>query len=167
MTLQRPRILKNFNIIVDGEGYAGLAESITLPEFTIKTEEYRGAGMDAPIDIDMGMEKLDVTFSMSDPTPRLLRMLGKADVPLTARAAYQRDGEPAVPWALEARGLLKKYAPGDFKSGEKNTFSYEMNCTYLKLIYEGTVDVEIDLINSMRVIGGKDQLSEYREALAL
>ena len=36
-----PKILKNFNVFVDGRGYAGKIDEITLPKLTIKTEEYR------------------------------------------------------------------------------------------------------------------------------
>ena len=43
-----PKILKNFNVFVDGRGYAGRVDEITLPKLTIKTEEYQGAGMSAP-----------------------------------------------------------------------------------------------------------------------
>ena len=45
-----PKILKNFNVFVDGLGYAGRVEEITLPKLTIKTEEYQGAGMSAPVE---------------------------------------------------------------------------------------------------------------------
>ena len=38
-----PRILKNFNLFVDGRGYAGRVDEITLPKLTIKTEEFQGA----------------------------------------------------------------------------------------------------------------------------
>jgi UDP-N-acetylmuramoyl-L-alanyl-D-glutamate--2,6-diaminopimelate ligase len=54
-----PKILKNFNVFVDGRGYAGKIDEITLPKLTIKTEEYRAGGMDIPVSIDMGMEKLE------------------------------------------------------------------------------------------------------------
>ncbi len=57
-----PKILRNFNVFVDGRGYAGKIEEITLPKLTIKTEEYRAGGMDIPISIDMGMEKLEAVL---------------------------------------------------------------------------------------------------------
>ncbi len=48
-----PKILRNFNVFVDGRGYAGKIDEITLPKLTIKTEEYRAGGMDIPINIDI------------------------------------------------------------------------------------------------------------------
>ena len=62
-----PKILKNFNAFVDGRGYAGRIDEISLPKLSIKTEEHRAGGMDIPVAIDMGMEKLEaeLTFSTS------------------------------------------------------------------------------------------------------
>ena len=36
-----PKILKNFNVFVDGRGYAGRVEEITLPKLTIKTKSIK------------------------------------------------------------------------------------------------------------------------------
>lgn len=40
-----PKILKNFNLFVDGRGYAGKAEEVTPPKLSLKTQEF--GGMDA------------------------------------------------------------------------------------------------------------------------
>ena len=36
------KILKNFNLFVDGRGYAGKAEEVTPPKLSLKTQEFRG-----------------------------------------------------------------------------------------------------------------------------
>lgn len=74
-----PKILKNFNVLVDGRGYAGRIDEITLPKLTIKTEEYRAGGMDIPISIDMGMEKLEVDFIFAEYDSELFRLFGLID----------------------------------------------------------------------------------------
>ena len=61
-----PKILKNFNVYVDGRGYAGRVDELTLPKLTIKTDEYQWAGMSAPVEIDMGLEKLEMDLTFSD-----------------------------------------------------------------------------------------------------
>lgn len=71
-----PKILKNFNVFVDGRGYAGKIDEVTLPKLTIKTEEYRAGGMDIPINIDMGMEKLEAEFTFSEYDSELFRLFG-------------------------------------------------------------------------------------------
>ncbi|SMG63879.1 Phage major tail tube protein, partial [methanotrophic bacterial endosymbiont of Bathymodiolus sp.] len=55
-------ILKNMALFVDGRGFAGNVEELTLPKLTLKTEEFRNGGMDAPIEVEMGMEKLESEF---------------------------------------------------------------------------------------------------------
>ncbi|GFR20643.1 phage tail tube protein FII [Trichonephila clavata] len=87
-----PKILKNFNVFVDGRGYAGKIDEVTLPKLTIKTEEYRAGGMDIPINIDMGMEKLEAEFTFAEYDSELFRLFGLIDgnsVSLTLRADYK------------------------------------------------------------------------------
>ena len=58
-------ILKNFSLFCDGRGYAGECEEITPPKLTFKTDEFRNGGMDAPVAIELGMEKLEASFSLT------------------------------------------------------------------------------------------------------
>ena len=55
-----PRKLKNFNLLLDGESYAGVASEVVLPKLTRKTEEFRGGGMNGPVSADMGLEALNM-----------------------------------------------------------------------------------------------------------
>ena len=71
-----PKILKNFNLFVDGRGYAGRVDEITLPKLTIKTKEFQGAGMSAPVEIDLGMEKLEMDMTFSEYDPELFKLFG-------------------------------------------------------------------------------------------
>ncbi len=90
-----PKILKNFNVFVDGRGYAGKIDEITLPKLTIKTEEYRAGGMDIPINIDMGMEKLEADFTFAEYDKELFRLFGLIygnSVALTIRGMMQGSG---------------------------------------------------------------------------
>ena len=91
-----PKILKNFSAFVDGRGYAGRVDEITLPKLSIKTEEYRGGGMDVPIDIDLGMEKLEAEITFSEYDPELFRLFGIMDnstVNFTLRGGLQGTGD--------------------------------------------------------------------------
>ena len=48
-----PSKLKNFNLFNDGHSYMGQVDEVVLPKLTAKMEEWRGGGMDAPVDIGM------------------------------------------------------------------------------------------------------------------
>ena len=66
MAIELPRVLKNMNLFVDGRGYAGRIDEIQLPKLTLKTEEHRAGGMDLPVEIDLGMEKLEAELTIAD-----------------------------------------------------------------------------------------------------
>lgn len=105
-----PKILKNFNVFVDGRGYAGRVEEITLPKLTIKTEEYQGAGMSAPVEIDMGLEKLEMDLTFSEYDQELFKLFGLtngSEFALTIRGALQGTGN-TLPVIINVRGYFKE-----------------------------------------------------------
>lgn len=164
-----PKKLKNFTAFVDGVGYAGRVEEIEPVKFKLKTEEYRGGGMDAAIDIDMGMEKLETTLTFAEYTPELFMQLGLvdgADVPLTLRGAIQGTGE-AEEVIYQVRGLFHELDSGTWKAGDNSTLKASVTCTYVKLTISGREVIEIDVENMVRKIGGVDQLAGQRQALGL
>lgn len=164
---QIPRILKNFSLFVDGRGLAGIVDTLTLPTLPIKVEEFRGGGMDAPVEHDMGMEKLEGTFQLQEYNPDILALLGQANVQLTARGAIRRDGEDAVAVVVNMTGMIKQLEPGDWKAGESNmpTFSYTLR--YYKLTVGGREIYEIDKVNMVRRVNGVDQLATIRQAIGV
>ena len=104
------KVLKNFSLFVDGRGYAGKAEEVTPPKLTIKTEEFRGGGMDAPIDIDLGMEKMECQFTLVDFDAELMKLFGLVDgnaVQVTLRGALCDDNS-VTPIVISLRGMYKE-----------------------------------------------------------
>ncbi|WP_375672642.1 phage major tail tube protein, partial [Bartonella sp. CL45QHWL] len=61
-----PRVLKYFNIFVDGIPYQAKCESVTLPNLNLVVESYRGGGMDSSIEVDLGLETLTLSMTISD-----------------------------------------------------------------------------------------------------
>ncbi|NSX83964.1 phage major tail tube protein, partial [Wolbachia endosymbiont of Atemnus politus] len=121
-----PKILKNFNVFVDGKGYAGKIDEITLPKLTIKTEEYRAGGMDIPVSIDMGMEKLEADFTFAEYDSELFRLFGLIDgnsVSLTLRGGLQGNEVEGV--IINLRGIFRELDFGNWKPSEKAT----LKCT--------------------------------------
>jgi P2 family phage contractile tail tube protein len=167
---QIPRVLKNFSLFVDGRGLAGTVSTLTLPTLTTKMEEFRGGGMDAPVDIDMGMEKLETSFELFDYDENILSLYGLADgaaTQVTARGALRRDGEPAVPMVVNMTGVLKEMDPGDWVAGDQTSMTMSMSLRYLKMTIGSRVAVEIDKVNMIRRINGQDQLETIRTAIGV
>lgn len=171
MAIAFPRVLKNVHVFVDGRGYAGRFDEITLPTLTIKTEEWRGGGMDAPVSLDMGMEGLEATFNVSDFDPELFKtfgLLSQIGLPLTCKAAMQRQGSEEVT-AVTAylRGAWSGIETGSWKPGDKNANTFTMKAHYYRLVADGEDLLEVDVINMIRRVAGIDQLESQRLALGL
>lgn len=163
------KILKNFNLFVDGRGYAGRAEEVTPPKLTIKTEEIRAGGMDAPISVDLGMEKLECQFSLIEYDPEILKQFGLISgnaVQLTLRGALV-DDTTTTPMVIGVRGMFTEVDMGKFKAGDKATLQCSVACRYYSLDIGGNRIIEVDIDNMTRVIDGNDQMAEIREAIGL
>jgi P2 family phage contractile tail tube protein len=159
-------ILKNFNLFIDREGYAGKIESLQLPNLTLKVEEFRAGGMDAPVEIDQGMEKLEASFTLSGYDSLILSRFGKT-IDVTMRGALQKFASAAEPVEVKCTGLFKGAEYGEWKSGERSTVKGTITCTYYKYTQGGRVIHEIDVLNFKRVIDGVDQLADIRKAIGL
>lgn len=163
------KILKNFNLFVDGRGYVGRAEEVSPPKLSIKTEELRAGGMDAPISIDMGMEKLEASFSLVEYDPEILKQFGVVSgnaVQLTLRGALT-DDETTSPMIIKLQGMFTEVDMGKFKAGDRATMQCTVACRYYSLEIDGQKVVEIDIDNMTRIIDGTDTLAEIRSALGL
>lgn len=158
------------NLFVDGYGYAGNCEELTPPKLTFKTEEFRNGGMDAPVEIEMGMDKLEASFSLTKYDPNVLALWGLAPgntKPLTFRGSViSEDGtEKAV--VIQLQGMIKEVDTGSWKPGDKMTLKGTVACRYYKQTIAGIIIHEIDVPNMIRRINGVDQLAITRANLGM
>lgn len=163
-------ILKNFNLFVDGRGYAGNIEEFTPPTLSLVVDDHRGGGMDTSVEVDMGMEKLEVSFSMTKQDADVLKSfggVGGSTIPVTARGALQNLDGTVTPVVLRMRGKIRSIEPGTWKPGEKATKSVSMGLTYYEREQGGEIIHKIDVLNMIREIGGVDQLADIRAAMGM
>lgn len=163
-------IFKNMNLFVDGRGYAGNVEELTPPKLTMKTEEFRNGGMDAPVEVEMGMEKLEASFSLTKYDSGVLSQWGLAPgqtKPLTFRGSLAGEDGVEKPVIIQLQGMLKEVDPGSWKPGERATLKGMVAVRYYKQSINGQVVHEIDVPNMIRVINGVDQLALTRRNLGM
>jgi len=163
-------ILKNMSLFVDGRGYAGKVDEVVPPKLTLVTEEHRAGGMDAPVELDMGMEKLEMDFSSAAFDVELLRLFGVApgnEVPLTIRGALESEDGTVTPLIINVRGKYRELDMGTWKPGEKVPLKAMVSLKYYKLTHGQDVVHEIDVEGMTRIINGVDQLEGQRSALGL
>lgn len=163
-----PKVLKNFNLVVRGQGFAGIVDEVTLPHLKIKEEEHRAGGMDAPAPIDMGMDKLELKFMLAEHHSTVYGGFGIISgraVDLIFRGAKVGDGAVVEPMIIEARGMYSEIEGAKVKAGDKDSMSATVSLDYYKLTMNGVVLIEIDIKNMIRRINGDDQLAAIRAAI--
>jgi P2 family phage contractile tail tube protein len=165
-----PQRLTNFVAFADGKGYVGLVPELNLPKLTLKTEEYRGGGMDTPVAVVTGTEKLEASFTLAEYNADVLSLWGIApgtDKQFVFRGAMQRQGEDAVPIVATLSGHITEHDPGSWKPGEQATLKATIALTYFKLTINNVDVIVIDVINMIRMVNGVDQLASQRTALGI
>lgn len=168
-----PRKLKAMNIFNDANSYQGIAKTVTLPDLARKMEGFRGAGMSGPAKADMGHsdDGIQLEWTLGGLDLIVIRQFGitnASGVALRFAGAYQRDDDGSVS-AVEVilRGRHETISFGDAEPGEDTEHTVTTACTYYKLIVDGNVEVEIDILGMVFVVNGEDREAELRAAIGL
>lgn len=166
-----PKKLKHFNLFGNGDNWQGQIGSLTLPSLVRQMEEFRGGGMNAPVDIDHGMEKLEFQWTPAGLIPELFDNFGTSQLDkdmLRFAGSYQRDDTAeTVPVEIVVRGRHREINMGDAESGSDNTQSITTTISYYKLTIAGEEVVEIDVPGMVEKIRGVDRLKEHRNNIGL
>lgn len=169
-----PRKLKLMNVFLNGVSYVGVAKSLTLPKLTRKLENWRGAGMNGAAQADFGLDDdaLSMEWTLGGfPDEAIWELYGAtgADaVPIRFAGSYQRDDSGEIV-AVEVvmRGRQKELDLGEAQQGEDTESKISVACTYFKLTMNGKELVEIDTLNMIERVNGKDRLEQHRRNIGL
>jgi P2 family phage contractile tail tube protein len=167
-----PRVLRNFNVIIEGRPMAGVAEELVLPSLERKMEEYRGAGMLGPVSLDLGLEPLKLEFTLVEFNPDVIKAWGLGDaggINVRFMGAARTDDSNSAVDAIEVavRGRWKKLEQGSAKNADVAKMKVEMPLTYYRYKLNGDVLIEIDLVSGKEVVGGVDRSADVMKALGL
>lgn len=160
-------VMRDAVAFIDGRNYAGQCNQVTLPELTITTEEMRAGGMDAPLEMDMGMEALRASIQFQTVPAEVLKLFGKREIALTIRGALLSHDGSVKNATAELRGRFITNNPGDWQPGQKASMTSTMAATYYKLTIGGEAIHEIDVARMVRIVNGEDVLATTREALGI
>jgi len=166
-----PKKIKNFNLFVNAVSYAGLVPEVTLPKLTRKTEDYQAGGMQGPVKSNLGMEGLEMQWTLAGFDRDMLAQWGVttvAGVLLRFAGALQQDDTGAIT-ALEVvvRGYHTEMDPGTAKVGEKTEIKVTSALSYYKVSMNGVPVIEIDFVNMVYVVNGEDLATLERLAIGL
>jgi P2 family phage contractile tail tube protein len=163
-------VIKNFNLFVDGKGMAGQIDEYNPPKQTLKTEEYRAGGMDAPLELTMGMEKLEADATLIAYDADVLSLYGVVEgqqVSFTARGHMESFDGTTAGIIHNLRGKIKELDRGTWKAGEKPALKFSMALSYFKETINGVIIAEIDVENMVYSVGGVDLLAAARSNLGI
>lgn len=163
-------ILKNFNLFIDGRGYAGKCSDVTPPKLTDKSEDFQAGGMAAPIEIQMGHEKLELDFTLESYDPNALSLWGLAPgnvTPFVIRGALQSLDGKVQQVEIVCRGRVREEDPDAWKPSTKAPLKFKVAATTYRRTVAGRVTHDIDVPGMKCVVNGVDQLAGIRSAIGL
>ena len=166
-----PRVLKDFTLFVDGLGYAGLVEEVTLPKLTRQMEDHQAGGMLGPVKLDLGMDAMTLECTIAEFNPEILKLWGNANASgINARflgAITSQDGGGTDAIEISVRGRFEEIDPGTAKKKETGKLKIKMPLTYYRYSHNGVVLIEIDLISGKESVGGTDLSAAVMKALGI
>ncbi len=166
-----PTVTNTYNVYNKGNALIGLSDEITLPDFSAVTEEMSGSGLLGKIqeavmghfdsqEMEIPFLNLDNDiFSFADPLEV---------IDLNLRASQQQLNKKAGTAGyrgirIAVRGKLKSFKPGVLKQGGKMGSSITLELHYILIEIDGEVKLELDKLNSVYRVNGKDIMEEMRQ----
>jgi P2 family phage contractile tail tube protein len=126
--------------------------------------------MNAPVEVDMGMEKLECDFTLQEYSEEIIKLYGLFDhaaVPVRFKGVLVADdGTGTVtPVEVAVRGRFREIDPGTWKAGEAAQLKVAVACSYYKYSAAGADLIEIDVVNMVEKVNGVDRLAAIRAAI--
>jgi hypothetical protein len=165
-----PDKLTLFNVYKDGSKLIGVGEEVTLPDVEMGTETLSGPGIlgeiDMPGKVNIGSMEQEISFRMLDEDIFSVMDLGEG-VSLTLRAGMQRmsgtGGIEEVGIRVVERGIFKGMTTGSLKQGGPMSAGVKLELLYIRIEIDGEEKLEIDKLNCVYKVNGKDVLKKARE----
>ena len=153
-----------FAVYEDATEYIGISE-VTLPEISNITEEISGAGIGGKIEsVILGaIEAMSLTLNFRTVTNNAIKLHdGRA-------AQQQKDTVKGTTEVVSVKHILvitpKKLNPGKVATAAAAEVSGEYAVSYYATYIDGKKKLEIDPLNYIYYVNGKDYLADVRKAL--
>ncbi len=166
-----PNVIHRFNLYLRTDRLFGHTGEVELPGVNFLTDSIEGAGVGGNLEVVVAglTENMEMTIPytcISAETGELLDPTEPLDLTLRGgiQAMDQSTGKIGFkPLKVVVRGFTKSYSPGTVKAGQKMSGSITANLTYNKIVFDDKTLLEIDKLNDVCTINGKDVLKEVRD----
>ena len=160
-----------FAVYEDATEYYGMSE-VTLPEISNLTEEISGAGMGGKVEaVILGaIEAMTTTLNFRTVTKNAIKLHEPREHKIDLRVAQQnKNTTKGVTEVGRVKHLLtltpKKLNPGKVATASAAEVSGEYATSYYATYIDGKKMLEIDPLNYIYFVNGKDYLADVRKAL--
>lgn len=160
-----------FAVYEDATEYYGMSE-VTLPEISNLTEEISGAGMGGKVEaVILGaIEAMTTTLNFRTVTKNAIKLHEPREHKIDLRVAQQnKNATKGITEVGRVKHLLtltpKKLNPGKVATASAAEVSGEYATTYFATYIDGKKMLEIDPLNYIYFVNGKDWLADVRKAL--
>lgn len=165
-----PRKLKNCNAFANGMNYLGVVAEFEEPKLEIDTDEWRGGGMPGAVMVDKGLKAMEATLTMGGHVAELIRNFGTSNVAgvrLRLVSAFQAD-DGSAPQAVECfiGGRFSQIDVGKAKPGDSTEHKYTVPLAYYRRVVDGRLEVEIDMVAGIFIVGGIDRYAEIMSIIS-
>lgn len=160
-----------YNAYLSGSKLIGLADEVTLPDFEAMTETLSGAGLlgeiDEPLLGHFKSIEMEIPFrTLNDDIFKLAN--AQSNVNVTLRMSTQTLNESDmktdfVPSRVVIKGKNKSFSGGKVKQGNGTGSSIKIEVMYILIEVNGKSKFELDKINFVYKVDGKDLLDKVRK----
>ncbi len=166
-----PDKINNFNVYDGRTCLIGISSQIDLPEFSPLTDTLNVAGIAGEIESEtigsFGSMKVEIPFCnisgdffafAASTNPVILR--GALEV-FDKNTQSKRISNVVI----TIKGRTMNIKPGALKKGGKGEPSVTKEITYIKIVIDNAVQLELDKLNSIFIMGGVDLYADIRNAI--
>lgn len=166
-----PSKINSFNVCKDGTKLVGISDEVTLPDFESITETLSGPGILGEIDDPtlghfQSME-MEIPFRTMDKDLFILSN-DTSSVMITLRGSIQytvndTGATTLKPMRVVVRGKNKGITGGKAKQGTGTASSIKLEILYILIEIGNVVEIELDKLNFVYKLHGKDLLKKMRK----
>lgn len=169
MSIELPRILKGFDLYLNGRNLAGTCDKFTLPKNAPKFEELNAGGLSRPLKVNVGYDAdWSLSFSKNGLDLSLLvegdcKVDGQEVMLLGSLAEGDSCDEKQV--KLYFWGQIEEADGGDNENNALSKNEITIACARVQYFVDNKEIYFEDVMNMIRRINGKDVLEKRRRNL--
>lgn len=160
-----------YNAYLDGSKLIGLADEVTLPDFEAMTETLSGAGLLGEIDEPLlgHFKSIEMEIPFRTLNNDIFKLANaQSNVNVTLRMSTQTLNESDmktdfIPSRVVIKGKNKSFSGGKVKQGNGTGSSIKIEVMYILIEVNGKSKFELDKINFVYKVDGKDLLDKVRK----